>query len=166
MVGSTSGWMTEPKEPTRPCDCGRGSFLNHCGGSRPIGSSGGPSGNEYGRTPAQRPRMPAPFAAPSTTRAWWAMRNGATTLAEVEETRQVGVQADRAVEWLRALSETWDNADVPQARSELLHAIYERLVIAGREFVSARLTPEACSHGLALALPERWLWRARQDSDL
>jgi hypothetical protein len=65
------------------------------------------------------------------------------------------VTADRAVEWLRALAETWEKADVPQARSELLHAIYERIVIAGREFVSARLTPEAYSHGLALALPEK-----------
>jgi truncated hemoglobin YjbI len=71
------------------------------------------------------------------------MKRMRASLAEVEETRQVGVAADRAVEWLRALSETWQQADVPQARSELLHAIYERIVIAGREFVSARFTPEA-----------------------
>jgi hypothetical protein len=76
------------------------------------------------------------------------------SLAEIEETAQVGVPADRAVEWLRALAETWQQADVPQARSELLHAIYERIVVAGREFVSARLTPAAYAHGLALALPE------------
>ncbi len=30
----------------------------------------------------------------------------------------------------------------------------ERIVVAGREFVSARLTPAAYAHGLALALPE------------
>jgi hypothetical protein len=76
-------------------------------------------------------------------------------LTEVEETAQVGVPPDRAVEWLRALAETWHQADVPEARSELLHAIYERIVVAGREFVSARLTPEAYAHGLALALPEQ-----------
>jgi hypothetical protein len=76
------------------------------------------------------------------------------SLAEVEQTAQVGVPADRAVEWLRALAETWQQADVPEARSDLLHAIYERIVVAGREFVSARLTPAAYSHGLALALPE------------
>jgi hypothetical protein len=64
------------------------------------------------------------------------------------------VPADRAVQWLRALAETWQRADVPGARSELFHAIYERIVIAGREFVSARLTPAAYAHGLALALPE------------
>jgi hypothetical protein len=35
-------------------------------------------------------------------------------LAEVEQTAQVGVPADRAVEWLRALSDTWREADVPK----------------------------------------------------
>ncbi len=55
---------------------------------------------------------------------------------------------------MRALAETWHQADVPEAKSELLHAIYERIVVAGREFVSARLTPAAYAHGLALALPE------------
>jgi DNA invertase Pin-like site-specific DNA recombinase len=76
------------------------------------------------------------------------------SLAEVEATAQVGVPADRAVEWLRALADTWQQADVPEARGELLHAIYDRIVVAGREFVSARLTPAAYAHGLALALPE------------
>ena len=47
------------------------------------------------------------------------MKRMRASVAEVEETRQVGVAADRAVEWLRALSETWEQADVPQARSEL-----------------------------------------------
>ena len=63
--------------------------------------------------------------------------------------------ADRAVEWLRALAETWTAADVPEAKADLLHAIYERIVVAGRSFVSARLTPAAYAHGLALALPEK-----------
>jgi hypothetical protein len=38
--------------------------------------------------------------------------------------------------------------------AELLHAIYERIVVAGPAFVSARLTPAAEQHGLALALPQ------------
>ena len=76
------------------------------------------------------------------------------SLAEVEEAAQVGVPADRAVEWLRALADTWQQVDVPEARGDLLHAIYERIVVAGREFVSAQLTPAAYAHGLALALPE------------
>ena len=73
---------------------------------------------------------------------------------EIEQTAQAGVPADRAVQWLRALAETWQQADVPEARSDVVHAIYERIVVAGRQFVSARLTPAAYAHGLALALPE------------
>jgi len=76
------------------------------------------------------------------------------SLAEVEETAQMGVPADRAVAWLRALAETWQQADIPEAKGELIHAVYERIVVAGREFVSGRLTPAAYAHGLALALPE------------
>ncbi len=52
------------------------------------------------------------------------------------------------------LAETWQQADVPEARSQLRHAIYERIVVTGREFVSARLTPAAYAYGLARALPE------------
>lgn len=44
---------------------------------------------------------------------------------------------------------------IAHVRSDLLHAIYERIVVAGREFVSARLTPAAYAHGVALALPEQ-----------
>jgi hypothetical protein len=77
------------------------------------------------------------------------------SLAEVEETSQVGVPADRAVSWLRSLAETWQKADVPEARSDLVHAIYERIVVAGREFVGARLTPGAYANGLAFALSEK-----------
>ncbi len=36
-----------------------------------------------------------------------------------------------------------------------MHAIYERIVVAGRRIVSVRLTPAAYDHGLALALPEK-----------
>lgn len=40
-------------------------------------------------------------------------------------------------------------------KAELLHAIYDRMTIAGRKIVSVRLTPSAYAHGLALALPEK-----------
>jgi Asp-tRNA(Asn)/Glu-tRNA(Gln) amidotransferase A subunit family amidase len=66
-----------------------------------------------------------------------------------------GVSAERAVEWLRALGETWEKADLPEAKAELVHAVYERIVVAGRRIVSARVTPAAYEHGLALALPEK-----------
>ena len=57
--------------------------------------------------------------------------------------------------WLWAISATWSDADVPESKADLLHAIYERIVVAGRSFVSVPLTPAAYAHGLALALPEK-----------
>ncbi len=46
-------------------------------------------------------------------------------------------------------------AEVPEEKADLLHAIYERITVAGRRIVSVRLTPSAYAHGLALALPEK-----------
>jgi hypothetical protein len=65
-----------------------------------------------------------------------------------------GLPAQQAVERLRAFAESWREADVPEARVDLMHAIYEKVVVAGRSFVSARLIPAACQHGLARVLPE------------
>ena len=73
----------------------------------------------------------------------------------VTERTAAGLPAERAVEWLRVLAETWHTADVPEAKAELLHAIYERIVVASPEIVGVRLTPAAYAHGLALALPEK-----------
>jgi hypothetical protein len=79
-----------------------------------------------------------------------ALRKQVTAL----ETRsEVGVSPGRAIEWLRVIGTTWRDADVPEAKAGLVHAIDERIVVAGPEFVSARLTPDAYAHGLALALP-------------
>ena len=75
-------------------------------------------------------------------------------LASFDAAATAGVPAERAVAWLRALGETWQAADVRKAKAELLHAIYERIVVAGPRIVSARLTPTAYAHGLALALPQ------------
>jgi hypothetical protein len=71
----------------------------------------------------------------------------------LEDANSAGLPADRAVAWLRALGETWETADVAEEKDDLLHAIYERIVVAGRSFVSARLTPAAQQHELTLALP-------------
>ena len=54
---------------------------------------------------------------------------------------------------------------MPEAKADLLHAVYERIVVAGPTFVEAHLTPDAYAHGLA-ALRLRLLWRPRQDSNL
>jgi hypothetical protein len=75
-------------------------------------------------------------------------------LATLKGWARDGVPAHRAVEWLRVLGETWASADVPEARADLLHAIYERITVVGRSVVSVRLTQAAYANGLALALPQ------------
>ena len=72
-----------------------------------------------------------------------------------ERTTSEGISAERAIAWLVTLAATWRDADVPAAKAELLHAIYERIVVTGRTIVSIRLTPSAYAHGLALALPDK-----------
>ena len=72
-----------------------------------------------------------------------------------KHTTSDGISGERAVAWLRTLSATWSEADVPEAKAELLRAIYERIVVTGRTIVSVRLTPSAYAHGFALALPEK-----------
>jgi hypothetical protein len=52
------------------------------------------------------------------------------------------------------LQELGAHADVPEAKVDLVHAVYEKVLDAGHDFVSARLTPAAYQHGLALAMPE------------
>jgi hypothetical protein len=54
-------------------------------------------------------------------------------------------------------------ADVPEARADLLHAIYDRILVKGRSIVAARLTPAAYSNGLALALPQVVMARPEGD---
>jgi hypothetical protein len=44
---------------------------------------------------------------------------------------------------------------VPKEKADLMHAIYERITVAGPEIVAVRLTAAAYAHGLALALPEK-----------
>ncbi len=72
----------------------------------------------------------------------------------LEAGQQPRVEADRAVAWLRSIGDAIRLADCPSEKADLVHAVYERITVAGSEFVSARLTPAAYQHGLALALPE------------
>ena len=72
-----------------------------------------------------------------------------------------------AVSYLRNMAALWDSPGLTDAtRAELLHAIYERVVVTRDRFVEVQLTPHAYRHGLALALPEVVHWRPRQDSNL
>ena len=72
----------------------------------------------------------------------------------LERSARPGIPAARAVEWLRALADTWEAADFRVEKAELLHAIYARIVVAGERIISADLTPAAQAHGMALALPQ------------
>jgi len=59
------------------------------------------------------------------------------------------------VESLRALGQSFQAADAPKEKADLMHAIYKRITVAGPEIVGVRLTAAAYGHGLALALPEQ-----------
>ena len=63
--------------------------------------------------------------------------------------------ARRATEWLDALAETWQQTELVEEKSDVIHATYERIVIEGPRFVGLRLTPAAYRHGMALALPDK-----------
>ena len=80
-----------------------------------------------------------------------ALRQARDAIADGAET---GVPAQRAIEWLHALAESVQQADVPKERADLMHAIYERITVAGPRIVGIRLTSAAYAHGLALAPPE------------
>ena len=73
----------------------------------------------------------------------------------IAEGSEIGVSAQRAIEWLRTLAESIQHADVAKEKSDLMHAIYERITVAGPRIVGIRLTSAAYAHGLALALPEK-----------
>jgi len=73
----------------------------------------------------------------------------------IAERTAPGLPGHRAVEWLRAIGEAMQNADVAKEKSDLMHAIYERITVAGPEIVRVRLIQAAYAHGLALALPEK-----------
>jgi hypothetical protein len=54
-----------------------------------------------------------------------------------------GIPAQRAIEWLRALGQSVSRADAPEEKADLVHAIYDRIVVAGSTIESVRLTPAA-----------------------
>ena len=75
-------------------------------------------------------------------------------LDAVEVQRAHDLPTQRALEWLDALAETWQTTDLVEEQSDVIHAVYERIVVEGPRFVGVRLTPAAYQHGLALALSD------------
>ena len=83
----------------------------------------------------------------------------------IEMQRADDLPAHQALEWLDALAETWHRTDLPEEQSDVIHAVYERIVIEGPRFVSL------ASHRPPTGMDWRsrcpmLLWRARQDSNL
>ena len=74
--------------------------------------------------------------------------------AIVEQTA-AGLPAERALEWLRALGESLQATEKSKEKADVLHAIYERITVAGPEIVGVRLTQAAYAHGLARGAEHR-----------
>jgi hypothetical protein len=60
--------------------------------------------------------------------------------------------ARAAAAYIRNVAAAWAKAQ-PATRATMNQSVHERVVVKGDEFVSIRLTPEACAHGFAIALP-------------
>ncbi len=73
----------------------------------------------------------------------------------VVERTTAGLPAERAIAWLRALGESLQATEKSKEKADGLHAIYDRITVAGPEIVGVRLTQAAYAHGLALALHEK-----------
>jgi hypothetical protein len=95
-----------------------------------------------------------PKAASGTRHTWPSPGFSETHLAAFDEPQSGHVPAKRAAMWLQALGESLTSADVPEAKADLVHAIYERIVVAGPTFIKAHLTPAAHAQGLAALLPQ------------
>jgi hypothetical protein len=58
------------------------------------------------------------------------------------------------------LAESVQQADVPKERADLMHAIYERIVVAGPDIVGVRLT--LATYEIPIEGRDEWLAAARR----
>jgi len=61
----------------------------------------------------------------------------------IVERRACGLPGERAIEWLRAVGASLQATDVSKEKADLMHAIYDRITVAGHEIVGVRLTQAA-----------------------
>ena len=59
----------------------------------------------------------------------------------VTERTAAGLPAERALEWLRALGESLQGPEKSKEKADLLHAIYDRIVVAGSEHRGCQADP-------------------------
>ena len=62
----------------------------------------------------------------------------ALPLSSREDMAQLPVE--RVVDWLRALGETLQAPDASKGKADVMHAIYDRITVAGPKIVGVRLT--------------------------
>ncbi len=108
---------------------------------------------DAGRSDRRRRELALAFATGRLSEAEFTAAIAALGNAAPAETMPPAVPAERALRWLSDLAALWAKS-TPAERAELVAAVYAEIVVRGREFVSARLTPDAYANGLALALPE------------
>ena len=71
------------------------------------------------------------------------------------ERTATGLSGRRAVEWSRALGETVQHSDVPAEKADLMHAIYERITVAGPTSSVSGLPRRPTPMGWRLPCPKR-----------
>jgi hypothetical protein len=121
-----------------------------------LGSSDRPVRLDRARLERQKRELALEHAAEAISDGEYLERLGRlrAEVAALNQDARPSIPPDRIAEWLRALGSTWRQAELREEQAEVLHAIYDRIVVSGPTIVSARLTPAAYSHGLALVLPE------------
>ncbi len=147
----TGATGSSTRSPARPGGARRGSV------TRPGRSRSSPSSPGSGWTTRRSPRWSwRPSARPSAR--WPSIGPGsiARSASSPSTMPQVGCTTTRT--WAASRSSVAE-ADVPEEKADLIHAVYDRVVVAGPEIVRVRLTSAAYAHGLALALPDAVLAR-------
>ena len=153
---SSNSWRTSASTPTRSLRPSRPSVRARS----PSPSSGGGSRVKSGSWPWSMPPSKT-----TTRRTCPGLVSFGRSERQSMRDSGSGVTAERAVEWLRSFAKAIVAADLSAERADLVHAVYERIVVAGPRFVSAHLTPAAYERGWPLRCL-RLSWRARQDSNL
>lgn len=113
-----------------------------------------PSGTGKVRLERRKRELALEHAASRLTDAQYLEAVAVLRQEQVEEAPSVRLEAADVLNELRRLPALWQNAS-PEKRRNLATGVYERIVVRGRTFVRASLTPWAEARGLLLALPER-----------
>ncbi len=131
-----------------------------------LGGAPRPVAIDRGRIARQIRELALEHAAGNLDDGVYLQRLRALREAREDAERSTGEQvaAERAVEWLRALSETWTDAYAPQEKADLLHAIYDRSSSRGGGSCPSGSLRRRTPTDSRSRYPKRLYWRARQVS--